>query len=194
MRQGQSGICFTHAHTHNIIGGDTSASDLQCETHRVKCTFSCSIRILLPSYMIFRYTLASISDLLLKYLVYLFLYALLMLTYTNDVLQEVFTVSIAQCRCLLVHIALHLQNHLKKECQLVKVLCSNDGFSEEITRSQLDDHLHTTVSVQENVMLVVGRCSISSTEGMITTLIDEIVNALCYRNMKKSARAFQLMD
>jgi len=41
-------------------------------------------------------------------------------------------------------------------------------------------------------MLVVGRCSISSTEGMITTLIDEIINALCYRNMKKNAHAFQL--
>ena len=33
------------------------------------------------------------------------------------------------------------QDHLKEECQLVKILCPNDGCSEEITRSQLDDHL-----------------------------------------------------
>ena len=33
------------------------------------------------------------------------------------------------------------QDHIKEECQLVKISCPNDGCSEEITRSQLDDHL-----------------------------------------------------
>ena len=33
------------------------------------------------------------------------------------------------------------QNHIKEECQLVKVSCPNEGCHEEITRSQLDDHL-----------------------------------------------------
>ena len=33
------------------------------------------------------------------------------------------------------------QTHLKEECQLVNVSCPSDGCSEEITRSQLDDHL-----------------------------------------------------
>ncbi|XP_065897114.1 TNF receptor-associated factor 5-like isoform X2 [Dysidea avara] len=33
------------------------------------------------------------------------------------------------------------QNHIKEECQLVKVSCPNEGCSEEITRSQIDDHL-----------------------------------------------------
>ncbi|XP_065897091.1 TNF receptor-associated factor 3-like isoform X2 [Dysidea avara] len=35
----------------------------------------------------------------------------------------------------------HYQNHIKEECQLVKVSCPNEGCHEEITRSQLDDHL-----------------------------------------------------
>ncbi|XP_065897126.1 TNF receptor-associated factor 3-like isoform X2 [Dysidea avara] len=35
----------------------------------------------------------------------------------------------------------HYQNHIKEECQLVTVSCPNEGCSEEIKRSQLDDHL-----------------------------------------------------
>ncbi|XP_065897089.1 TNF receptor-associated factor 5-like isoform X2 [Dysidea avara] len=35
----------------------------------------------------------------------------------------------------------HFQNHIKEECQLVKVSCPNEGCHEEITRSQLGDHL-----------------------------------------------------
>ena len=39
------------------------------------------------------------------------------------------------------HYHVFSQTHLKEECQQLKILCSNDGCSEEITRSQLDDHL-----------------------------------------------------
>ena len=41
------------------------------------------------------------------------------------------------CYCRIVF----MQNHIKEECQLVTVSCPNEGCSEEIKRSQLDDHL-----------------------------------------------------
>ena len=40
-----------------------------------------------------------------------------------------------------MYIYIITQNHIKEECQLVKVSCPNEGCSEEITRSQIDDHL-----------------------------------------------------